>query len=81
MTNADKYRNKLMSADMIAKQIESGFVISSATALTSAPAISRAIAARAAKGEIRDVVHHTTLELGQAPNYDITIQEGYRGVS
>ncbi len=81
MTNADKYRSKLTSAALIAGQIESGYVLSSATALTSPPAISAAIAARAAKGEIRDVVHHTTLELGEALNYDLSIQEGYRGVS
>ena len=75
------YANKRMTAAEIAGRIESDTVISSATALTFPQAIAAAIGERAKNGEIRNVIHHTTLEVGGADNYDMSYSEAYRGVS
>ena len=73
--------DKLMTAEEIASRIESGSVLSSATGLTWPGAIAHAIGERAKRGEITGVTHHTTLELGNADNYDLDLQANYHGVS
>ena len=75
------YREKLMTPGQIAERIESNTVISSATALAFPHAIAAAIGERARRGEITNVVHHTTLELGNADNYSPEYPDAYRGVS
>jgi len=81
MTLSELFQAKRMTADEIADRIESDSVISSATVLTYPHAIAAAIGARARRGEIANVVHHTTLELGNADNFSPDYPDAYRGIS
>ena len=81
MTLQQRYEEKKMTAEEVAARIPSGSTLSSSTVLCFPFAISRAILERAKRGEIKDVVHHCTLDVGDAANFEIGWEENYRGVS
>lgn len=75
------YREKRRTPEEIAQMIESGTVCASPTCMAQPVAIPRAIAARAAKGELTGVTHHSIIAIDPAPFVDPELHGKYDYVS
>jgi len=75
------YQEKLKTPAETAKMIQSGYVCVSPTCMAQPTAIPQAIAARAKKGELENVKHHSIIALSPAPFTDPELQEKYDYVS
>lgn len=77
----DLYPSKLTTPEEIAEQIQSGDVCASPTCMAQPTAIPAAIAARARRGEIENVKHHSIIALDPAPFLDPALRGKYDYVS
>ena len=77
----DLYQSKLTTPEEIAMQIHSGDVCASPTCMAQPTAIPAALAARARRGEIEGVKHHSIIALDPAPFLDPEMHGKYDYVS
>lgn len=75
------YRQKLKTPDEIAGMIRSGFVCASPSCMGQPQLIPQAIAERARRGEIENVVHHSMIAIEPAPFVDPELHGRYDYVS
>ncbi len=81
MNYKELYQRKLTTPEEIAKTIESGFECVSPTCMGQPTAIPKAIAERAARGEIERVSHHSIIALEPAPFLNPELAGKYSYVS
>lgn len=75
------YKSKLKTVDEVASFVSSGAVSASDIALANSALIYEALGKRVAKGELKNVTHHTILDLAHYPFYDPEIAPDLRSVS
>lgn len=75
------YRNKLKTAEEIAEMIHSGYVCVSPSCMGQPLAIPEAIANRARRGDVENVVHHSLIAVDPAPFTDPELHGRYDYVS
>lgn len=77
----DIYKSKLKTPLEVASFVRSGAVCASDIALSNSAVIYEALSERVRKGELKNVTHHTILDVGHYPFYDPEVAENLRSVS
>lgn len=75
------YKSKLKTPSEVAECVSQGAVCASDIALSNSLLIYNAIAQRVLKGELKNVTHHTLLDLEDYPFYRPEISKNFRSVS
>lgn len=76
-----EYKKKLMSAECIADQIESGFVCASGICLSEPRAITRAVGELARQGKRKNMIHHQNMSVYPSPFLEKELNGKYSAVS